>query len=138
MTQSVNTAPQIAISVDRPATISDGAEERLRRGLKSVATKVLSEASRLAVDTTDRDDTIYEDNIREAFDLYLGQPTRWAKAKAYIRGGAAFLAGVAGTFGTVALGSVDATGAHFPWFVVALLVGVNVLGLLVFLAYKEA
>ena len=127
---------RVSLTVDLPDTFTDGARNSLFNGMRSVATKVTAEASRLAVDASHRDNTVYQDHIDEAFALYLGQPGKWDKAKAWMRAGATFFAGILAAAIPMAFVAEQAITQHLPWFVVSLLVGVNTLACLTFIAYK--
>lgn len=127
---------QVSLTLDHPDTFTDGAQNSLSTGMKSVATKVIAEASRLSVDASNRDNYVYQDHVDEAFNLYLAQPNRWDKTKAWMRAGATFFAGVLTAAIPMAFTAEQAITQHLPWFVVSLLVGVNALACLTFIAYK--
>ena len=129
--------PSVELSVQVPETFTDGAEEAIRDGLGLIATKVVAEASRLGVDSSHQGDTVYRDDVQDAFNLYLAQPTTWDRTKAWIRAITVFLAGGLAIFLPMVFDSLTFIAANLAWFVVALLIGVNLVAWLAFFAYKD-
>ena len=126
------------VTVAAPDTFTDGALASLTEGARGLATRVVAEAGRVAVDKDRGVHTVYEDDVRAAFDHLLSSPKRWQKAMAYVRAIATFLAGVAtAILGTVGLG-MEELSTNLPWLVVLALLWVNALACITFIAYKES
>lgn len=129
--------PPVELSAQVPETFTDGAKEAVRDGMGQIATKVVAEASRLGVDSSHQGATVYRDDVEDAFNLYLAQPTAWDRTKAWLRAITVFLAGTLTIFVPMVFDSLTFIAANLAWFVVALLVGVNLVGWLAFFAYKD-
>ena len=130
--------PSVELSVQVPETFTDGAREAVRDSIGSIATKVVAEASRLGVESDHQGDTVYRDDVQKSVSFHLAQPTAWDRTKAWIRAITAFLAGALAIFLPMAFDSLTFVATNLAWFVVALLVGVNLVGWLAFFAYKDA
>ena len=129
--------PPIPLTIEVPETFTDGAEEGVREGVSLIATKVIAEASRRGVDSRHQGGTVYRDDVEDAIDFYLAPPTAWDRAKAWIRAAVVFLTGTLTIFVPMAFDSLAVIAANLAWFVVALLVGVNLVAWLAFFAYKD-
>ena len=123
--------------IELPDGFSDGAKAELKTALSKIATKIVAEASRLQADDPQNVQKVYESHVRDAFDQYFTQPTRWQKAKPWINAASALTVGVGGTLLAVA-GSKDSTimSNHFPWVVLSLFLTLNALACFIFMAYK--
>lgn len=130
--------PQVVTEVSVADTFSEAAQKSLEIGLRRMGTIVAQEASVLAVRTVRPTDQVYEEDVKEALELYLSPPGKWDKAKAGIRAGATFLGGVVTTALSIFGGNVELTDSSLPWVVVGCLTGAMVIASMVLMSYRGA
>lgn len=131
--------PQVVTEVSVADTFSEAAQKSLQIGLRRIGTIVAQEASVLAVHGTNRPtDQVYEEDVREALELYLSPPGKWDKLKAVIRAGATFLGGVVTTALSIFAANVELTDSSLPWVVVGCLTGSMVIASMVLMSYRGA
>lgn len=131
--------PQVVTEVAVADTFSEAAQSSLQIGLRRIGTIVAREASVLAVEGPYRQtDQVYEEDVREALELYLSPPGKWDKLKAIIRAGATFLGGVVTTALSIFGANVQLDDSSLPWIVVGCLTGAMVIASMALMSYRSA